>query len=288
MTPPERLARQDEYVLIREHAERLWVAVDELFEAGHVKMRFTPKNYAQVNAVGALGHLCNLTGFLINVADDSNDSLRTALIIRNFIETWAVGLCLMLGDESDVSRYLGMVAHLEETDLAEFDALQVAGHIPESFTRPARNFDPEQLREWGYPVGTPKRWDFKRIFARAAELLRIWGLAETGETLYRFVYRKLSNQMGGHPSPHVFDRYFDGSRTLCRYSRIPEVGGPHYDETIECIRNCWVAIQFATVYAIAVALAKEAPRADLDNLMRDAQTFGRRWAADIGSAADTA
>ena len=243
-------------------------------------MRYIPMNYAHVNGVGALGHLCNLTGALIDVAEGTNDSLRTALIIRNFIETWAVGLCLTLGNEKDLARYLGMVVKIEQTDLAEFDALQSAGHLPSTFNRPNRNFDPEKLRELGYPVGAPKIWSFKSIFDRAAELLRACGLAEVGEALYRFVYRKLSNQMGGHPSPHVFDRYFDADRALVRFSRVPTVGGPRFDETTECIKNCWVAIQFTTIYALAVAVAKGAPRTELDDLMREAQTLGQRWVSD--------
>lgn len=277
-----------EYGLIREVVGKLFVAVDELFEESHVKMRFIPKNYAHVNGVAALGHLCHLTEALIDVAEGTNDSLRTALIIRNFIETWAVGLCLTLGNEKDVSRYFGMIAKLEEGDLAEFDALQTAGHLPPTFERPGRNFDPEMFRGLGYPVVTPKLWSFKSIFDRAAELLRACGLAEVGETLYRFVYRKLSNQLGGHPSPHVFDRYFDGDRVLVCYSRAPAVGGPRFDETTECIKNCWVAIQFTVIYALAIAVTKGAPRTELDDLMKKAQTLGKRWAADGSSVSGSA
>ena len=275
-----RSDREREYGLIREVAARLWVAVDDLFEESHVKMRYIPETYAHVNGVAVTGHLCHLTEVLIDIAERTDDSLLTALIIRNFIETWAVGLCLTLGNEEDISNYLGMMAKLEETDLAEFDALQTAGHLPSTFKRPDRNFDPEVFREWDYPVGTPKLWSFKDIIDRAGELLRSCGVAEVGETLYRFVYRKLSNQLGGHPSLHVFDRYFEADRVLVRYSRVPAVGGPGFDETKECIRNCWVAIQFTTVYTLAVAVAKGAPRTSLDDLMKEAQTLGRRWASD--------
>lgn len=75
--------RPSEYRLIGETAVRLWAEVDVLLEDSRVKKRYIPENYAHVNGVAALGHLCHMTEDLTDIAERSDDTLLTVLIIRN-------------------------------------------------------------------------------------------------------------------------------------------------------------------------------------------------------------
>jgi hypothetical protein len=178
-------------------ADELFAQVDALFENERARLVWQPSTYGRASGLAALGHLCHHLGVLRKLSETDGDPQLSSLIARHQLETWATGACLLLGDESDTSAFLGQASRLEDFQLATRQDLIGKGVLTHDWPSPKREFEGIE----------PDDWKYQEVFLRAAALLAKADVLTGAEHLYDTIYRPLSNQLGAHPTPYVFDKY---------------------------------------------------------------------------------
>ena len=89
---------------------------------------------------------------------------------------------------------------------------------------------------------------------RAVEIAELEGIATEADAMYGYLYRKLSNRMGVHATPYLFQRYLRTTGDVASFSVRPyeytqEGEGGH----MQRIKSYWASVEGTTVYAYAVA-----------------------------------
>jgi hypothetical protein len=121
----------------------------------------------------------------------------------------------MMGDESDAKNFFGNAARNEKFQLVKRRVLVEQGKLPAEWADPPQQFKDVE----------DGHWKFETVFSRAGELLRQGDVVTGAENLYDTVYRLLSNQLGAHPTPYVFDPYITQGAVFIRVSRTPNLEG---------------------------------------------------------------
>lgn len=237
--------------------DNLFVCVDELLAHGAARLQYYKGTYGRVLGLAALGHLCTVLSAVRNLSDNDGDEHVSSVLTRNHFETFSVGICLLLGDERVGNLFLGSARRHELIQLAELDKLIELGAFPIDFVRPREHFADVAA----------KRWGINDAFKLSSELLVASGVAEGANHLYTVVYRPLSNQMGAHPSPHVFDRYFSNSGVWARVSRNPTYPLTNSLALKQTQINFASTLYMTTLYSVAAAHRLDAPRETFDGLM---------------------
>lgn len=191
------------------------------------------------------------------LSDRDGDEHVSSILTRNHFETFSVGICLLLGDERASALFRGNARRFELTQLAELDKLISLDLFPKDFSRPIEHFSDVKS----------ERWDIKDAFKLSSELIVASGVAEGVHHLYTIVYRPLSNQMGAHPSPHVFDRYFSDGGVWATVSRNPTYPITNSLALKQTQINFASTLFMTTLYSVAAAHRLGAPRENLDSSM---------------------
>jgi hypothetical protein len=172
----------------------------------------------------------------------------------------------LYGDESDVKRY---VANAKKSDLAEiasYEELRKKGAL-EGIPKPSAGF--EKGVDWGFDISAvvPERWSVQKMMDRAVEIAEAEGIATQADAMYGYLYRKLSNRLGVHASPYLFQRYLrtTGEVTSFRvtpYEYAQEGEGGHKQR----IKNYWASVEGTAVYARAVGRKFQVDVSGLDRI----------------------
>lgn len=240
-------------------ADELFVEVDALFENGRSRLVWQPSSYGRASGLAALGHLCHHLDVLRNLSETDGDPQLSSLIARHQLETWATGACLLLGDESDTAAFLGQASRLEDFQLATRQELIGKGVLTQDWPLPKREFKGIE----------PDEWKYQEVFSRAAALLADANIVTGAEHLYDTIYRPLSNQLGAHPTPYVFDKYITRGALRIQVSRIPDYEGTADIGISQSTLNYVTALLMTINYAMAAAVRLEIDRQPL------VQTLGR-------------
>jgi len=192
-----------------------FVEVDRFFEDWKVRLVWNRSNHGRAFALAALGHQCNYLEILKELSQGDVNPYLSSLVKRHCDEAWATSVCLMLGDESDAKNFFGNAARNEKFQLGQRRKLIEEGRLPSDWGDPTPQF--ENIDDG--------HWKFEPVFARAGELLREEEVLTGGENLYDTVYRLLSNQLGAHPTPYVFDPYITRGALYIHVSRTPNLEG---------------------------------------------------------------
>jgi hypothetical protein len=250
-------------------ANQLYVEVDNLFSHSAARMFYRESTYGRVAGLAALGHLCHGLVQLQQIANTDGDLQLSSLVTRHQLETWGVGMCLVLGGEEERSLFLGEARRMELTQQRERNKLIQAAVLPNDFELPPEEFSTIESKKWGYPS----------VFRRAAELLLESGVATGTTHLYETIYRPLSNRLGAHPTPFVFDRYFSASGNFVRIFRQPDYEGLDVLAVSRVQLNFFSSVVTATIYGVAAAQKIGADRAPFDRLMTTIERHGDDFAA---------
>lgn len=196
-------------------ADVFFAQVDALFENDAARLVWSPATYGRALGLAGLGHLCNYLEVLQGLSIRDEHPFISSLVKRHCDESWATGVCLYLGDESDVRNFFGQASRMEDFQLTRRQELIELGALPSVWPSPPRQFE-------GVDVGS---WKYEEVFARAAQLLEEAGVLRGAAHIYDTVYRPLSNQLGAHPTPYVFDPYVSRGSLFIKASRVPDFGG---------------------------------------------------------------
>lgn len=258
---------------MNEIANQLFTNVDNLFSAPAARMFYTESTYGRVAGLAALGHLCHGVEHLQELANTDGDRQLSNLVTRHQLETWGVGICLVLGGDEERSLFLGEARRMELSQKRERVNLIEAGVLPKGFEHPPEEFSSVESKKWGYPS----------IFRRAAELLLESGIATGTSHLYETIYRPLSNRLGAHPTPFVFDHYFSAAGNFVRVFRQPDYEGADVIAVSQAQLNFFSSVVTATIYGVAAAQRLGADRAPFDSLMSKINEHGEDFAAMLES-----
>ena len=181
-------------------------------------------------SIGALCHLMHLSKSQFDIARLGQSILLQYLIARNFYESWCAGIILLYGDDSDIRRWVANAKKGDRAEIASYKDLRRKGAL-EGVPVPSAGF--EKGSDWGFDLSSvvPQRWSFEEMMDRALEIAEAEGIAIRGEAMYGYLYRKLSNRMGVHASPYLFQRYLQTKGEVASFSVKP------YEYAQEVIRS---------------------------------------------------
>jgi len=203
-------------------------------------------------SIGVLCHLMHCSKSQLDIARQGQSILLQYMIARNFYESWCTGVILLYGDESDVTRYVANAKAGNHAEIASFKELRKKGAL-EVVPMPSAGF--ENGLDWGFDLSAvvPQRWSFEKMMDRAIAIAEAEGIATQGEAMYGYLYRKLSNRMGFHASPYLFQRYLRTTGGVTSFSVRPyEYAEEGEGGCKQRIKSYWASVEGTAVYAYAV------------------------------------
>lgn len=202
-------------------------------------------------SIGVLCHLMHCSKNQFYIARQGQSLLLQYLIARNFYESWCTGVILLYGDESDIKRYVANAKKNDRAEIASYEELRKRGAL-EGIPVPSAGF--ENGVDWGFDLSAvvPERWSVEKMIDRAIEIAEAEGIATQADAMYGYLYRKLSNRMGVHASPYLFQRYLRTSGDVASFRVRPyeysqEGEGGH----MQRIKSYWASVEGTAVYAFA-------------------------------------
>jgi hypothetical protein len=217
-------------------------------------------------SIGALCHLMHFSKSQFDIARLGQSILLQYLIARNFYESWCAGIILLNGDDSDIRRWVANAKKGDRAEIASYKDLRRKGAL-EGVPVPSAGF--EEGSDWGFDLSSvvPQRWSFEEMMDRAIEIAEAEDIAIRGEAMYGYLYRKLSNRMGVHASPYLFQRYLQTKGEVASFSVTPyeyaQEGEGGYSQRI---KSYWASVEGTAVYAYAVGKRYNVELSGLDRL----------------------
>ena len=226
-------------------------------------------------SVGVLCHLMHYSKSQFDIARQGQSILLQYLIARNYYESWCTGVILLYGNDADMRRYIANAKKSDRAEIASYVDLRKKGAL-EGIPMPSAGF--EDGIDWGFDLNVvePERWSIERMMDRAVQIAEVEGIATQANAMYGYLYRKLSNRLGVHATPYLFQRYLRITDNVTTFSVRPyEYAQEGEDGYLQRVKNFWASVEGTAVYASAVGrryhvelsgLNRLAPRMDA---MRD-------------------
>jgi hypothetical protein len=217
-------------------------------------------------SIGVLCHLMHCSKSQFDIARLGQSILLQYLIARNFYESWCAGIILLYGDDSDIKRWVANAKKGDRAEIASYKELRRKGAL-KGVPMPSAGF--EDGLDWGFDLSSvaPQRWSFEEMMDRGIEIAEAEGIATQGEAMYGYLYRKLSNRMGVHASPYLFQRYLQTNGEVTSFSVTPyeyvQEGERGYAQRI---KSYWASVEGTAVYAYAVGRRFNVESSGLDRL----------------------
>jgi hypothetical protein len=156
--------------------------------------------WRRIHSLAALSHECVVLDHLSEIATANESSDLMGLTARHHLETWIVGIYLLVCDDS-MTTLRGEDSRAQRAAEADIRRLQQEGLLAD--------LDVDQMFEQSNR--DPRRLQYETIFREVDRVLNQLGLIVNTRVLYGWVYRSLSANLGGHPTLRVLDRYVDSN-----------------------------------------------------------------------------
>jgi hypothetical protein len=156
--------------------------------------------WSHIHSLAALSHECVVLNHLSEIATANESSDLMGLTARHHLETWIVGIYLLVCDDSKATLR-GEDSRAQRAIQADIKRLQQEGLLAD--------LDVEQA--FAQPTLDPRRLQYETVFREVDRVLDQLGLIVNTRVLYGLVYRSLSANLGGHPTLRVLDRYVDSN-----------------------------------------------------------------------------
>lgn len=246
-------------------ASEIWTEINQMMSvvaddlSGKMTMR-------ESQSIGVLCHLMHCSKNQFDIARLGQSLLLQYLIARNFYESWCAGIILLYGGDSDIRRWVANAKKGDRAETTSYEELSSKGAL-ERIPAPSAGF--ENGSNWGFDLSLllPQRWSFEEMMDRALEIAEAEGIATKGEAMYGYLYRKLSNRLGVHASPYLFQRYLQTEGEVTSFSVSPyEYVGEGKGGYSQRIKSFWASVEGTTVYAFAAGRKFNVEVSGLDRL----------------------
>jgi len=249
----------EDWRIFGEIMAELFGEVDKLFNDGATHLFYGVSTYSKVGSLSSLAHVCNLLELIRVAADESQEPTISTLLTRQLVETYGVGVCLLLGGGPSAEKYLGNAKRMHEKAIAEREVMIVEGVIPPD--------SPEIPAETAFDGIATAKWNFTQSLMDAGKLLNDHDLTVGGLHLSGQLYGPLSNRLGAHPTPYVLDRYFTLPGLTTRFARIPEFKGSNFESPIEVKLNFIRSLLLSLIFTRATVHHFGLDTFEVDNLL---------------------